>query len=361
MRIGIGALLGVLGGPATYARELVRALASQPTKHELVVLTDAPAQLADLAGRIETVSVPLTSPWKQAVWDQLVPRIARTAGLDLYHGTKGILPLWGDVPALVTIHDLAVYHQPRTFSYLQRLHQKLLVPRAVRRAVRVITDSEHARRDVIDCFGIDAARVSTVPLAASGCFSHEATEDEERWAEAMQLPERFVLYAGTIQPRKNVELLVHAFQELAPGGMQLVIAGRLRPGYRPRFLHELPPGVRYLGPVSDDQLSVLYRKAVVFCSPSSYEGFGLSVLEAMQSGCPVVSAKNSSIAEIAGDAALLIPEISRAEIAAALARVVGDATYRAELRERGLARARQFSWAHTASQTLAIYEEALRG
>lgn len=362
MRIGIGAILGVLGGPATYARELIRALAKRAGDHELVVITDDPPQLADLAGRVQVLHLPLRAPWKQALWDQLVPRLARAADLDLYHGTKGILPLWGTTPALVTIHDLAVYHQPETFSGLQRLHQRLLVPRSVRRALRIVTDSEHARRDVIEHFGIAESRVTAVPLAVSPRFSPAATEQDQRLAEEMQLPHRYILYAGTIQPRKNVELLVQAFQNRrSDEGVQLLIAGRLRPGYRPKFLDRSPPGVRYLGPVSDEQLAVLYRRAVVFCSPSSYEGFGLSVLEAMQSGCPVVSAANSSIAEIASEAALLIPEISRAQIESALARVLGDAAHRVELRERGLARARQFSWARTAQRMVALYEEVLGG
>lgn len=361
MRIGIGAILGVLGGPATYARELIRALAATLGEHELVVITDDPSQLDDCGARVRVVHLPLRSPWQQAFWDQQIPVVARQAGIDLYHGTKGILPLYGSVPSVVTIHDLAVYRQPETFAPAQRLHQRLLTPRAVRRAARIITDSEHARQDLLAQFGIPASRIVVIPLAVSTNFGPEPQAMDASVSIDLDLPPRFLLYAGTVQPRKRVDLLVEAFASLSGrDDLQLLIAGRLRPGYQPPFLGALPPGARYLGPVSETQLAILYRRALAFCSPSSYEGFGLSVLEAMQSGCPVIAAHNSSLPEVAGDAALWIDELSAASIAAAIERLLADPGLRDNLRALGLQRAQHFSWTATARRTMTVYEEVLR-
>jgi hypothetical protein len=146
MRIGVGALLGITGGPATYARELVRALA-RAGGHEYVVFTDRPP---DFAGDgVETVHVPLASTYHQVAWDHArLPGLVRRAGVALYHGTKGVLPLVGlRVPGVVTVHDLAVYACPETFARAQRWHFRLCVPPSVARAARVIADSAHARDD----------------------------------------------------------------------------------------------------------------------------------------------------------------------------------------------------------------------
>src|SRR5262245_51198799 len=125
MRIGIGAILGVIGGPATYARELVRALARIDTANEYVVLTDVPDALAVSARHVRAVHAPLAASFLQPFWDHgLIPRLVRRHRIDLYHGTKGMLPLWAACRQVVTIHDLAVYQQPETFAWLQRVHQR---------------------------------------------------------------------------------------------------------------------------------------------------------------------------------------------------------------------------------------------
>ncbi len=154
---------------------------------------------------------------------------------------------------------------------------------------------------------------------------------------------------------------MQAFSELGAGDLELVIAGRLRPGYTPAFLERRPERVRYLGTVSEAQLAVLYRRALLFCSPSSYEGFGLSVLEAMQSGCPVVVPDNSSLPEVAGDAALWLPDLAVESIRQGLMMLLNEPERRVRMRMAGLERARRFSWQNTARQTLAVYEEVARG
>jgi glycosyltransferase involved in cell wall biosynthesis len=361
MRVGIGAILGTLGGPATYARELIHALARIDSRTEYVVITDARRSLEISAPNVRCVGAPLATPFLQPAWDHVVvPYFVKRLRLDLYHGTKGMLPLWHGCREVVTVHDLAVYHQPETFAWLQRLHQRSHTPFAIRRAIRVIADSASARQDILGRFGLAPTRVVTIPLAAGPQFTAAAGPDDERIAASLQLPRRYVLYAGTIQPRKNVDLLVAAFADRPwQGGLQLLIAGRVRPGYQPGFLNHPPPGVRYLGPVSDPVLAVLYRRALAFCSLSSYEGFGLSLLEAMTSGCLVVAGRNSAVPELVGDGGILLSDLTVPAVREALERIAHDDSSLENLRASGQRRAARFSWDETARRTLAVYQEAV--
>jgi glycosyltransferase involved in cell wall biosynthesis len=360
MRIGIGAILGVLGGPATYARELIRALARIDCWNEYVVITDAPEVVGVTAANVRCVRAPLPAAVLQPLWDHAwVPYFIRRFGLHLYHGTKGMLPWWRGCREVVTVHDLAVYHLPETFAWLQRLHQRSHTPFAVRRAVRVITDSEAARRDVLQRFAVSPDRVIAIPLGVGRQFSSEASPDDGRIAEQLVLPPRYMLYAGTIQPRKHVEVLVSAFSQACNrNGAHLLIAGRVRPGYQPEFIRQPPPRVRYMGPVSDTELAVLYRRALALCSPSGYEGFGLSLLEAMASGCLVIAGRNSAVPELVGDGGILLDDLSVPALRAVLEQVLSNDQAFDALRIRARRRAGQFSWEETAHKTLEVYREA---
>jgi glycosyltransferase involved in cell wall biosynthesis len=211
MRVGIGAILGTLGGPATYARELIGALARIDSSNEYVVITDAPHRVGVSASNVRSVPAPLGAPILQPAWDHvIVPYLIRRHQLDLYHGTKGALPVWSRCPKVVTVHDLAVYQQPETFAWLQRVHQRTHTPLSVRRAARVIVPSEACRQEVLGRFGVSPSRVVAIPEAAAPQFSPDPGPNDDRVAASLQLPERYILYAGTLQPRKNVEALVAA-------------------------------------------------------------------------------------------------------------------------------------------------------
>lgn len=360
MRIAIGAQLGPLGGPATYARELVAALAALGG-HEYVVATDRPEVFTDLG--VETIHVPLPSPYHQVAWDHVrLPRLLAERRVHLYHGTKHVLPWRLGVPAVVTVHDLAVYAYPETFAWPQRLHLRLLVPRTVAKAVRVITPSEHARTDVVARFGVTPDRVTAIPLGVAASF-HEAPPAGaiERLRALHGLGSRLIACVGTVQPRKHVERVIEAFVRSEAGGRgwQLAIAGRLRPGYAPPWLAALPPGVRWLGPLPAHALHALYAAAGIAVSASEYEGFGLAVCEAMASGCAVVAVATSAVPEVVGDAGLLVARSDAGSLADALVRLVAEPETRAALGAAARARAAGFTWSETARRTRRVYDEVL--
>jgi len=360
MRIGIGAQLGIVGGPATYAAELTRALA-RLGGHDYVVFTDRPDAFAAVA--VETVHVPLPSTYHQVVWDHArLPGLLRRHGVALYHGTKGIRPLRCPVPAIVTVHDLAVYAFPETFALPQRWHFRLCVPPSVARAARVIVGSAHARDDLVARLGVASDRVRVVPLGVAERFRIGPTADTvPRLRARFGLGDALVACVGTVQPRKHVERVIEAFTRAGgpARGWELVIAGRLRPGHVPAWTAAPPPGVRWLGPLDDADLVALYRAAAIVVSASEYEGFGLTLCEGMAAGAAVVAVATSSIPEVVGDAGVLVARSDAGLLAAALVPLLDDPARRAELGRRAALRAAGFTWDATARGTRAVYDEVL--
>ena len=359
MRIGIGAQLGIVGGPATYAAELARALA-RLGGHEYLVFTDRP-EAFDGAG-VETVRVPLPTTYHQVTWDHVrLPGLLARHRVALYHGTKGIRPFRCPVPAIVTVHDLAVYAYPETFAWPQRWHFRLCVPPSVARSERVIADSAHARADLVERFAIPTERVRVVPLGVADRFRTAGDDDVARVRARFDLGSSLVACVGTVQPRKRVERVIEAFARAggAARGWQLVVAGRLRPGYAPAWTTAPPAGVRWLGPVDDASLPGLYRAASVVMSASEYEGFGLTICEGMAAGAAVVAVATSSVPEVVGDAGVLVERSDPALLADALSGLLDDPARRAELGHRAAARAAGFTWEATARGTRAVYDEVL--
>lgn len=358
MRVGIGAVINPTGGPARYARELVRALADLDEADEYLVFTNRPGDF-ETASRLRIVEVPLRSPTLEPLWDHVwMPAAARRERLDLYHGVKGAVPLALGCPRVVTIHDLAVYACPETFAWQQHLHMRPHLRLAALQARRIIADSEHARADIRRRLRLSPRRVVAVPLGVRhDRFHPDVGAADEEVLRRLDLPRPFFLYSGTIQPRKNVDVVVRAHARLGDLGWSLVIAGRRRPDYRPAWITAPPAPVHYLSSLADEDLAVLYRHAGAFVSPSSYEGFGLTFLEAMASGCPVVGTRVTSVPEVVGDAGVLLADADVDTVAQAMRAVALDAELRRDLRNRGLERAARFTWLETARRTHAIYRE----
>jgi glycosyltransferase involved in cell wall biosynthesis len=368
LRVAIGAVAGVTGGPATYSVELVHALAALGDDAlELVVLTDRPDLFARVANvRIE--EIPLPSAWRQPWWDNVaVPARLRGLVADVYHGTKHalpLLPLPRGTARVVTIHDLAVLVEPETFSLAQRLQLVVHLRHAARAADRIVCVSQHAAGDVTARLGVPPERIAIVPHGISARFvplADPARREAVRRRYGVATGGFLVSFVGTAQPRKRIEVAVEAVRRLHAGGVPvtLVIAGRRRPGYAADWLDAPPPFVRVAGELPADDLVELYGASDVMVSPSSFEGFGLTFVEAMACGCPVVGVAATSVPEVVGDGGVLVSRPDAGLVADALARLLGDATFRAEVARRARAQAGTLSWRRAAEQTRDAYRAAL--
>jgi glycosyltransferase involved in cell wall biosynthesis len=321
-----------LGGVERWARELAARLpALRPGGYEVL---KPPAALAHRAGH---------------AWEQLVlPVRARRLGADVLLCPANLAPLVGPRCAVV-IHDAAALRHPDWYSRTYATWQRLVLPAIARRAWRVITVSDFARRELADLLGVDAA---VVPGGVDDRFRPDA--DPEPARRALDLDRPYVLCVASQTARKNLAALVPAAVALAADDIDLVVAG----GHRPQFAREHGLDIlRPLGHVDDALLPGLYAGATAFALPSLYEGFGLPVLEAMACGTPVVAAATGALPETCGGAALAVEPDGEA-FAAALTGLLGDQAERARLRAAGLERARGFSWDATAQAIDALLSGA---
>ena len=283
------------------------------------------------------------------------PARVRKLRPDLYWSPAGLIPLGRlGVASAITVHDLAIYRNPDWFPRGQWLSTKVVVPRSLRRAGAVIAVSRSTARDLEELFGVGGRRVSVVHHGVGREF-HPRPAVEARLR--LGLPERFILFVGTIEPRKNLETLLEAWA-LTRDRLPLVVAG----GWGWRFeevrarLERLGAGVRLIGPVAPADLPDLYSAATCLAHPAWYEGFGLTPLEAMACGTPVVCSDSSSLPEVVGDAALTVDPGDALGLAASLERVCGDTDLHLDLRRRGLVRAAEFSWSRSAAMTWQVLE-----
>ena len=311
-------------------------------------------------------------PAGRIVWEQLVaPFALRRDRIDLFHAMAFVAPLLSPCPTVVTVLDLSFLLYPSAFKSLKRTYLRWMTALSVRRARQVIAISESTRRDVIARLHVPAERVQTVYCGVDPRFRPFPAAEVEAFRQREGLPERFVLFLGTIEPRKNVSGLIDAFAGLvasAPAemsGMHLVVAGAKGWFFEKVFaqveLLGLRDRIHFAGYVPEDEKALWYSASTCFCYPSLYEGFGLPPLEAMACGVPVVTSDVSSLPEVVGDAGLTVPPDDVAALSAALRQLIVDPSLRAELAHRGQERAGRFTWTETAQQTVDVYRLALRG
>jgi glycosyltransferase involved in cell wall biosynthesis len=293
-----------------------------------------------------------------------LPLLAARHSLDVLHIPNTMPLLFSPQPAVVTIFDLTEFALPqRVYEKGRHGYRRLANRLAARRASAVITTSANTKSDLVRYLGVDPAKVHVIypgidhdhfrPLIISPTH-------REYLARTYHLPDRYLLYVGKIQPRKNLVRLLHAFHRLRPAhpDLHLVLAG-VR-GWmdeevgRAVELLDLAGAVHFTGPVTGD-LPALYSLAEMLVFPSLYEGFGFPLIEAMACGLPVVTSATSSLGEVAGNAALCVDPTSVEEIAAAIDTILRDTGRRERLRQDGLVRAQQFSWPQCAAETLACY------
>jgi glycosyltransferase involved in cell wall biosynthesis len=366
MRVAIDARKLHDFGIGTYIRNLLRQLARIDHETEYVLLSrqedlDVAAQLGP---NFRSVLEP--SP-NYSLREQIhVPWVLRREKPDVFHAPHYILPAGVRCRSVVTIHDcihlMFPQYLPNRAAYA---YARASMWAAARRSDRILTVSEASKRDILHFFNVPPEKIVVVYNAIDDHFwLSPPAEDVARVRERYQLDQRFVLYVGNIKPHKNLVRLIEAFDELRDTGfddLKLLIIGdeisKLPALRRAVHRHKLHKHVRFLGYVSDDTLRILYRLAAVFVFPSLYEGFGLPPLEAMASGTPVVTSNESSLPEVAGDAAVLVDPYDVDSIVGGMRRVLSDPAFAAELSRRGPERAREFSWERSVQKTRKVYQD----
>lgn len=302
-------------------------------------------------------------------WDKIsFPRIEVLTGeLDVFHATHFIAPPVAKAKTVLTIHDLAFLKFPKLFTSAQGQQFSRLCKQSCHKSNTIISISASTKIDLVNLLAIPPEKITNIPLASREIFRPiTKTEDSIDMAARYSLFDNYILFVGTIEPRKNPMRLIQAYAQLPDyirNDFHLVLAGGrgwLCDGVytEPQRLG-LPEGsVKFLDYVPDEDLVYLMNGASVFVYPSLYEGFGLPPLEAMACGVPVISSNISSIPEVVGDAGILVDPYSVEELSNAIQRVLEDSTLAKELGQKGLERSRQFSWERTARETLKVYEMA---
>jgi glycosyltransferase involved in cell wall biosynthesis len=319
--------------------------------------------LAICRSRLPTVHAPVRIFWEQVIQ----PIVLRIAQVDLLHAMAFVSPLVLPCPAVVTVYDLSFLRFPEGFRPLNRLYLRKFTSWSVRRAHRVIAISNSTRQDVVRLLGKPAGQVDVVRCGVDRRFHPRERTAVAAFRHRKGLPRRFILFLGTLEPRKNVVSLLEAYAQLVAhdGGSwpALVIAGAKGWFYQEIFAAverlNLADRVLFPGYVPEEEKPWWYNAAELFVYPSLFEGFGLPPLEAMACGTPVIVSNSSSLPEVVGDAGVKVPPGDVMALAEAMAAILHDPVARADWRERGLGQAAGFSWQAAARQTVRVYERAL--
>jgi glycosyltransferase involved in cell wall biosynthesis len=356
-------------GTETYSLELIKALARLASAgHRLRLYTPHSPQHADWpdSPHVETRVI----PWPR-LWTHL--RLAAELGRhppDVLFVPAHVLPLYCPVPAVVTVHDLGYRHYPAAHRRFDRWYLDYTTCRHTRVARRLVADSLATRLDLLDFYQADPRKISVVYLGRDESLVPVTDANIIKQARATyHIDGDYLLYLGTLHPRKNLVRLVEAFHQavttLQNQELKLVIAGQKGWLYNAIFERVKQLGltgqVIFTGYVADEDKPALLSGALAYVFPSLYEGFGLPVLEAMACGTPVLTSNISSLPEVAGEAALLVDPHHTAEIAAGLSQLITNPGLRRQLVEQGYQQIQKFSWSKAAAQVFELLEKTAHG
>ncbi len=335
------------GGLRRYVSELARALACGFPDDRFVLMSDQPFDLPENAPPNLTRAAGPRGRIERRWWSCGLPRRLAEERIGVFHGVNFEVPLVPLVPSVLTLHDLSPWRADTWHDGMRRVRARTPRLAGLGLATMVIAPTEAIRREAIERLRIAPSRIVAIPEAAAPSF------------QPVETPPRppYFLYAGALEPRKNVGVIVDAWRMVrGRHDVDLVLAGRCREGFAAPTPEQ---GLLLAGEVTDGELARLYSGAQAFLYPSLYEGFGLPVLEAMQCGAPALISREPALAEVSGGAAVPLDTHDARAWAAAMSRVLEDPGWRAGLREHSLARAREFTWAETARRTREVYAEAI--
>jgi glycosyltransferase involved in cell wall biosynthesis len=363
-------LQSVITGIESYVLNLVKAIEKIEKQKKYVLFQcekDIINKVTDSANITYYQSkFPTKITFFRILWEQfLLPRDIWKNKCKLFHGPAFVVPIIKACKYIITIHDLSWIYYPESFTFLNRLYFKVFLPLSIKRADKIIVDSDSTKRDLIKEFNIKEEVIKRVYLGVNENF--KTINDSVKLNEIKnkyKLPDKFILAISTLLPRKNFEGIIKAFSKVHSDiDCKLVIVGKKGWLYDNIFKtvkdFNLKDNIIFTGYVPDDDLVYLYNLAELFVLPSFYEGFGLPLLEAMACGCPVLASNVSSIPEVVGDAACLVDPYNIEAISAGIKNVLKDGDLRKSMIEKGFKQSKKFSWEKCAKETIAVYEELL--
>lgn len=372
MKIGIDCrtILGAEGeraGVAHYSFYLVKNLLALHTKDEFVLFfshsATPPREYAEKNAVIRNFPKKIFPFFSSHI---IFPQIIQRENLDVFHSLGGILPLGFRGKAVITVHDLSMYENPQWFKPKNDFFwRKILLPKSLRRAEKIIAVSEFTKQEILKYFKIPEEKIHVI-YEANEAPKYSEEELREKARALNLLDKKYFLFIGTLEPRKNLENLIKAFEEFTARNSQydyrLILAGGLGWKYQPilRAMKSsvVSKNIEYLGYIDEGVKFSLLRNAEALVFPSLYEGFGLPVLEAMSFGAPVIASNIPALAEVGGDAVLYFNPLSPPDIREKMENVAFDALLKKDLREKGLGRAKKFDWRTAAEKTLEVYRKS---
>lgn len=352
-------------GIGNYVVNLVNWLARLDTINEYCILSnESNSAFFDVKNKnFHTIVLPKYTKIKilRIFWEQLrLPFLLKKMNIDLLHSPGFVAPLIKTTKSVVTIHDMTFFSHQEKHTKSKVWYFKNMIPLSAKRADAIIADSDNTKKEISKYLEIPRSKITTVYLGVSKEFKQINKKNARAiLRKKYSIENKFILFVGMIEPRKNLLKLVDAFLHIKVPLLKLVIVGQK--GWHTKELFEtikelnLENEVLFPGYVPDGDLVLFYNAAEVFVYPSLYEGFGIPVLEAMACGCPVVTSNVSSLPEIAENAALLVNPLNVNELAKSVHKILKDSTIRDALINRGLRRAKEFTWDKTAHKTLDVY------
>ncbi|NRA67494.1 MAG: glycosyltransferase family 4 protein [Pseudobacteriovorax sp.] len=366
MKIGINGrfLVAKQTGVQRAAYNLVKALFEIDRKNTYFLFTGR-SQLDNPNWKLPNVKV-IASPiqegesFRNHLWEQItLPRLARKYGVDILHSPANMAPLMYSGKSVVHIHDLCFVVNPQWYSFLFHRVYNFVVPRLAKKSTIVVTNSNNSRNDLFQFCDVDSEKVRLIYWAVDETFHNPPEDDVLDKVEE----DNYILYVGSLEPRKNISTLIRAYEKLRESNPDINSKLILIGGESPLFadaqlqIRKYKQDIVFKGFVTDELLKAYYRKAAVVAYPSLYEGFGLPPLEAMACSAPVVTSNTSSIPEVVGDAALLVSPYDVGQVASALALVIQSPELRKKMSQLGAQQIKKFNWYRVARNILGVYYE----
>ncbi|TAN43405.1 MAG: glycosyltransferase family 1 protein [Nitrospirae bacterium] len=355
-------------GIPNYVRNILSHILDEDTADEYFLYSKNPVMFQDrpnLRCRVKHSATAESSSYGNTLWlFSKGVQMMKQDCIDIFWGTRQMLPpfLPGGIKKVLTVYDLVWHYFPGTMDAYNRLVMNFFTKSSIRSADHIITISDASRKALVDVMRISEERISVIYPAADGYMPLDKNDSALYISEKYQTNKDYVLTVSTIEPRKNLPMLLKIFSKFKHSGIQLLIAGAsgwknsaIFAEYRRLGFSE--DQVRFLGYVPDEDMNRLYSGARLFLFPSIYEGFGIPPLEAMAAGTPVITSNSSSLPEVTGDYGMLLDPHDLSGWQDAIDKVLYSRTLQDDLVHKGLQSAKRFSWEHSASQTLEIFKK----